>query len=579
MAGLLSLLATSSTDVSPIVAVLTVLLVSVVLVSLVLARFRQSLLVGYFLCGVVIANSGLLEMLGATAEEGVIERLAELGVVLLMFTLGIEFSLEELKHLRKVVFGGGSLQMAATSLAIGLVAHAFGADPALAFVIGMTLAVSSTAVSLKSFQDMGMPTSPGARMALGISIFQDLLVILFMIFLPPILGASSGSPVMAVGGAMAKAALFLLGTWVLSRYVIPKLLDAVAGTRSRELFTITVVALCATIAFGASQLQLSLALGAFAAGLVVSESIYSHRVLADILPFKDLFLTLFFVSVGLLIDVSTTLANWGYVTLGVIALLLIKGLIVWGLARWLRLNTRQSLLGAFALASSGEFSLVLLSRVGELRVLDPQLEQILLVCTAVSMGLVPALMRWATPLSRALEGQKFFRSRPILHPELESHAALKRLQEHVIICGYGPVGRSLHRALTRCDIPVLVIELNAETVRTLHHQGVPVLFADATHPETMELARVQAARAIAFTFPEAEITLQSLALVRAQNPQIYAFARAKFRSQVSLLQKEGVQAVIHDEHESAHRMIHSVLGSYGRGDVEEALKAAFDDWV
>ena len=300
-------------EVSPLFGLLTLVLAAVVVVSLVLVRFRQSLLVGYFLCGILLANSGVLNWLGAQSPEeleGVIATLAELGVVLLMFTLGVEFSLEELKHLRRVALVGGGWQVGLATAAAGGCALVAGLDWPAAIAIGVAIALSSTAVSIKSFQDLGQPDSPGARVALGVALFQDLLVILFMIVLPALLGAGEGSMAAGIGLAMVKGAVFLGGCWFLSRRGIPQLLHAVARTRSRELFTVTVVGLCAGVAYVAILLDLSAALGAFAAGLVVSESIYSHRVLAEVLPFKDLFLTIFFVSVGLLIDVDVVLANW-----------------------------------------------------------------------------------------------------------------------------------------------------------------------------------------------------------------------------------------------------------------------------
>lgn len=270
-------------EISPLFGLLTLVLVGVVLVSLVLQRFRQSLLVGYFLCGVLLANSGLLDWVGA--DSGDLDRLADLGVILLLFTLGLEFSFKEIKHLRRVALLGGGLQVGLVGIVAGGACVLFGFPFPVAIALAVAIALSSTAVSIKAFHDLGMADSPAARVALGVAIFQDILVIFFMIILPPLLGQGDGEMAVGIVVAVLKGVLFLCACWFLSRHGIPQILHAVARTRSRELFTVTVVGLCAAVAFGAVQLNLSAALGAFAAGLVVSESIYSHRVLADILPF------------------------------------------------------------------------------------------------------------------------------------------------------------------------------------------------------------------------------------------------------------------------------------------------------
>ncbi len=254
---------------------------------LVLMKLRQSLLIGYFACGVAAANSGLLQWLGGESFEGMTV-LADTSVTLLMFTLGIEFSLSELKHLRKAALLGGGLQVALTGGSTAGLALAFGMTGPQAAVLAVAIALGSTAVSMRTFQELSMPASPAARASLGIAIFQDLLVIAFMLLLPMILSeeGSEGRWLLVTGELVL---LFAAIAWVLGKYLIPRLLLSVSRTQSRELFTLTVLALCVSVACLASLMGLSPALGAFVAGLVVSGSIYSHRVLADILPFKDLF--------------------------------------------------------------------------------------------------------------------------------------------------------------------------------------------------------------------------------------------------------------------------------------------------
>jgi len=565
-------LAAGASTVTPFFGMLALVLVLAVFVSLVLVKLRQSLLVGYFLCGILIANSGVLVLVGVAPDDPMIGNLGELGVILLMFTLGLEFSLGELRHLWRVSLIGGGVQVALTASIATACARFAGIAWADAIVLSVAVALSSTAVAMKSFQDLGQPNNPGARFALGVALFQDILVILFILLLPAIYGQNSGSTVGQITWALTKGALFLGSAVLLGRYGNTPLLHAVARTRSRELFTLTVIGTCAAVALAGEALDLSLALGAFAAGLVLSESIYSHRILSDILPFKDLFLTIFFVSVGLMIDLGALLNEWVFILIGTGVILLVKGSIVFGVTRLLKLPLRPALLATASLASTGEFSLVLLGKAGGFRPFDPAVEQLLLACTAVTMGLVPSLMRAATPIGRWLES-KGVSSGPKRAPAaLAPTEAVRKISDHAIICGYGPVGKALNEALLKCDVPTLVLELNSDTVRELKAKGQPVLFADAAHPEALDLAGIERARFVAFTFPAVAVTLAALPVLREKNPGILVFARAKFHGEVEQLRAHDVQ-VIQDERESAIAMIENAMGAYQRADLshEEVL--------
>lgn len=554
-------------NISPLFELLTLVLVMAVLVSLVLVKFKQSLLVGYLISGVLIGNFGLLGLTGLSKGDPVITNFAEIGVVLLMFTLGVEFSLSEFKHLWKTAMIGGGLQVGLTAGGVGLLAAAFGFPVADSIVLGVAVSLSSTAVAMMSFQALGQQTNPGARASLGIALFQDILVILFFLLMPALYGQGEGSLAGQIGVALGKGGLFLIGAWLLGRYGLTPLLHAVARTRSRELFTLTVVGLCAGIAFAGGALDLSLALGAFAAGLVVSESIYSHRILSDILPFKDLFLAIFFISVGLLIDVSVVAAEWQRVLLGSAVILTVKTAIVFGVLKWIKLPGRPALLAAGSLASTGEFSLVLIGKAGGYRPFDADVEQMLLVCTAVTMAAVPSMMRLANPFAKWLEKRGIMRPHALPPQGMAPGSAIKGISDHAVICGHGPVGRALNEALKRCGVPTLVMELNAETVRALKSEGQPVLFADATHPEALDLAGIGRARLVAFTFPSLATTCAAVPLVRERNAGIYILARAKFPAEVATLRKLGVK-VIHDERESAVAMVRAAISSYERSDID-----------
>jgi CPA2 family monovalent cation:H+ antiporter-2 len=559
----------ASAGVTPVMGLLAVLLVLLVLLSLALTRLRQSLLIGYFVCGVAAANSGLLEWLGGDGLRERMDAFAETGVVLLMFTLGIEFSLSELKHLRKAALLGGGLQVGLTVLVTWIAAWGFGMDASHAMVLAVAVALSSTAVSMKTFQDLGIPASPAARASLGVAIFQDLLVIGFMLLLPVVIGSDQQSLRSALLSTLGKAVAFLALAWVLGRYLIPQLLHAVSRTRSREMFTLTVLALCVGVACVASVLGLSPALGAFVAGLVVSGSIYSHRVLADVLPFKDLFLTLFFVSVGLTIDVHVLLRHGAWVLVCTLLLVVVKAMIMGIAARALRMPLRSATLAVAALASTGEFSLVLMAKARESIGWDDSFYQVFVLSTALSMALVPTFMRFAPTLADKLEKHLKLRKRKAGAVDASVSEKTKSLSDHAILCGYGVVGQRLHESLAKAGINCLVIELNVDTVKRLKRQGVPVLFADATHRETWELARVAEARLVAFTFPDAVGASTALAHIKDFAPDITTLARVRFNADRERLEQCGVQIIVQDEVEAAAAVVREAESLYEQSASDE----------
>jgi CPA2 family monovalent cation:H+ antiporter-2 len=555
----------AATPIPPLFGLLAIMLVGIVVVSLVLIRIRQSLLIGYFLCGVFIANSGILEGMGTAETETRISQMAEFGVILLLFTLGLEFSLSELKFLRRLAFVGGSTQMALCALPVVVGAWWFGIGISQSMVLGVALALSSTAISLKTFQDMELGGSPGARLAIGIAIFQDLFVILFFLFLPVLFSAGSANSIGLMPtllGITGKGLLFVGVALALAHWVIPRLLHAVADTRSRELFTLTVVGLCVGLAYLGGLLELSLALGAFVAGLAVSDSIYRHRILADVMPLKDLFLTLFFVSVGLMIDLRIAMVWWSQIILVTVGLMLVKGTLITFIARGLGLRTRPSLLGALSLSGAGEFGLVLMQRAGELEPWPVAVQQVVLASTALSMGLIPAAMKLADPLADVLKRMGLTSKSATLPADIKPSARLKALEDHAIVCGYGPVGQRLVAALDDSGISNVIVDLNAETVRRLHKAGRQVLFADAAHSETWDLAGLERARLVAFTFPDTATSLAALDFLHQKNREITIIARAKFASEAEALLAKGVHTVIHDEAESGRALVREALHVY-----------------
>ncbi len=538
------------------------MLVGVVAVSLLLLRLRQSLLVGYFLCGVAIANTGMLEAMAGSGAERAIESMSEFGVMWLLFVIGMEFSLSELRHLRRFAFLGGSVQMTLTMAVAGAATWAFFGFPwQQVLVVAVACALSSTAISIKLYQDMGVAAGSGARLALGIAIYQDIFVICFLVLLPALFPDDTGT-----GSALAPRLLRTLGEGVafvgisvlLARFVIPHVLHAVARTRSRELFTLTVAGLCIGVAYLAALMNLSLVLGAFVAGVAVSECMYKHRILSEVGPFKDLFLTIFFVSVGLGINVRE-LADDGLLVFSIAASLLAgKTLLVVVIARLLGLRWRAAVLAGIGLGSAGEFSLVLMGKASALTVWPGSANQPLLAAMALSMAVVPVLMGFAPGLWEWLERRApnlLLRRRSV---ELLPRGSM-RPSDHVVVCGYGPVGRDLVAELSNQGVPTLVIDLNADEIRALQSEGRPALFADASQAEVWDLCGVERARLVAFTFPATAAIEGAIRVVQEKSPMVPILVRTAFRKAADQLAGAGADVIVQDEEETARAVVGHAL--------------------
>lgn len=548
----LSLLASGSPNAAPpFFTLLTVVFMGIIAIALVLAHFRQSLLAGYFICGVILANCGILDHIPNSDVS--IQALSEVGIILLMFTLGLEFSIDELRHLRKTALVGGGIQMFICTAAFGLGLHyATGMDMSHSLTVGAIMGLSSTAVALKSFQEFGLSGTSGARMAVGIALFQDIAAIMLVAIMPQIFAVSPSSweTALNVGMAVLRGLVFLGAAWLIGHYLLPRIMLAVARTKSRELFTLMVFAICSGIAMLASLLGLSIALGAFTAGLFVSSSYYSHRVLSEVLPFKDLFLTIFFVSAGLLIDIDDLWEHLGHVATFAAFVLAIKFVACIVAASFLKIPGRMGIMASTALTNVGEFSLVLIPFMQEITPIPALVTTNVYAIAAVSMGMTPLLMKAArklTPLLVRIPGLKTKRERLSVETMI---TRVEGIKDHAIICGYGPVGRRLHESLAQYGIPCIIIDLNADTVKALLNDGHLAFLGDIQHQITMDLAGIRTARLIAFTFPDPTPALSTYMQIKGVNADITVIARAKFRSEVALLHHAGITNVIHDEMET-----------------------------
>ena len=367
---------------------------------------------------------------------------------------------------------------------------------------------------------------------------------------------------------MLEGVAFVAAAGILSRWGIPQLLKAVSRTRARDLFTLTVLALCAGIASLGNMLDLGYNVGAFAAGVAVSGSVYSHRILADAAPFRDLFLTIFFLSVGAMVRPEVLMEHW----------LLITGLSVFVLAAKTALTTSATrlsgvplatgLLSGVALAGVGEFAIVLGREAKVRNLIDGDGLDVVLAVTAVTLSLSPLVMRVVLPAILKIGNKSKAEAAPEKKRAAGFSKRVKEMEDHAILCGYGTVGQILHKGLTRLGIPVVIIELNAETVASLLKKGHPVLFADISQADTMELAGVTRARMIIISFPHAEIARAAITVARERNPSILTMCRARFPHEAAMLRKLDPDNVVHDEMEAGIKMLRLCARGYERDEAE-----------
>jgi CPA2 family monovalent cation:H+ antiporter-2 len=480
-----------------------------------------------------------------------VEVLAEVGVVLLLFTIGLEFSLGQLlKMWRMLVFGGGGQVL----LCIGLVTLAVavaGENVGRATFFGFLAALSSTAIVLRSFAERAQLGTPLGRIVLGVLLFQDLCIVPLMLLTP--LLAGRGGATQGVWMTLLQAVGVVVLVVFFARRLVPPLLLRVVQTRSRELFLTFVLVVCLGTAYLTSLAGLSLALGAFLAGLAVSESEYSHQALAEAIPFRDAFGSLFFVSIGMLMDVRFV-AREPVLVLGVlVGLICIKTLTAGLPALLLGFPLHISLNAGLALAQVGEFAFVL-SRTGlELGLIDESMNQVFLAASVLSMLCTPLLIYAGRELAKRLP-----------HEGLAGHSAAEdaepvQASDHVVIAGYGVNGQNLARALSSAGIPYAIVEMNPETVRAARGRGEPMHYGDCTRVAVLESLGIQRARMYVVAISDAASTRQTTSLSRSLNPRLDILVRTRFVAEVEELRSLGANEVIPEEFETSIEIFARVL--------------------
>jgi monovalent cation:H+ antiporter-2, CPA2 family len=527
-----------------------------VIVVVAFHRARLPPIVGFLVTGLLCGPYGF----GLIDGVEHVEALAEVGVILLLFTVGIEFSVEELSRLRTFLFAGGALQVSLTLGATTAAAAALGLRLPVAVFLGMLVALSSTAIVIRMLADRNELDAPHGRAAIGILIFQDLIVVP-MVLITPFLGDTGGETKNLLI-VLAKAGLFIGLAVAAARWVVPRFLHTIAATRKREIFVLTIVLLCFGMAVASAQAGLSMALGAFIAGLILSESEYRHQALGEVLPLREVFNSLFFVSIGMLLDLRSVIEQPALILGALVGVLALKTLITSSIVMTLGHPLRVALMTGVLTSQIGEFSFVL-SKVGaDAGLLDAQLGQAFIAVAVGSMVLTPLLDRLTPRVSARLERwlpSTYVRGRAVTATIRGKPPAL---DDHVIIVGYGVNGRNLARVLGRVGIQFVVLDMNPDAVRAERKRGRSIVYGDATRPEILHLAGIDRARVLVLAISDAGATRSAVDLARRMNRGLHIVVRSRYVQEMPALVAVGTDEVVPEEFETSIEIASRVLRRY-----------------
>jgi len=535
---------------------LVVVFASGLVVVALLGRLRVPPIAGYIIAGVLV-GPGFLGIVGDAHE---VEVLAEVGVVLLLFGIGLELSLDRIRRLLRAVLLGGALQVGVTVLAVIAVGRMFGVPLERAVFLGFVVAVSSTAIVLRGLSSRGEIDAPHGRLAVGILIFQDFCVVPMMLVLPLLSGTGGGGgPALQTLGI---AVAVLVGVLFAAKFIAPWLLRVAARTRQRDVFVLSVAVICLGVAWLVSYAGVSVALGAFLAGLVVSGSEFRHQALSDLIPLREVLASVFFVSVGMLLDTTNVMDRIGPILLLLLAILVGKFIVVFLVSAAMRLPLRVSVLTAAALCQVGEFSFLLLRGGREVGLISEQLLDALLVAVILSMLVTPFLLHLGPRLAAGV-GRITPLDRLLRVESLEEDHPDERMTDHVVIAGYGLAGRELALALERCDVPYLVVDLNVDNVRRATEGGIQAYFGDVTSRKVLDHLGVGRAKELVVAVNDPDAALRAVQQARSLSRDVRILVRTSYLEDAAALFRAGASNVVTADIESAIGIVQMILGDHG----------------
>jgi CPA2 family monovalent cation:H+ antiporter-2 len=526
-----------------------------VVITVLLARLRLPTVAGFLAAGSLLGPFGL----GLITEVSAIESLAEVGVVLLLFTIGLEFSFDRMRHIFRQAALGGIVQVTCTIAVTAAIALFYGKTPGQALFYGFVLAMSSTAIVLRALAERGELDAPHGRFIVGTLIFQDLCVVPMVLLVPVLAGGGSTSSVTnEIALALGKAAVIVAGALLAARFVVPRLLHRVDAARSRDVFLLAVLAICVGTAWLTSLVGLSLALGAFLGGMVVADTEFQHRAMGDIIPLRDAFMSVFFISLGMLFDTRLLINHPLEVALLLAGFVVGKASLSILAAAVMRFPARAAWLAGIGLAQFGEFGFVLMTLGASHGLTDKSTMSTVLTAGILSMFLTPVLIRLAprisagekliSPLTRLLGVRGI---EQVEHPE--------EIKGHIVVIGYGVAGKLVVRALGACGFPPIVLELNAETVRRAREAGESVYYADATSREALNHAQIHTARAVVILINDPQAILRVVDTVHRVAPAVPVIIRTRYLAERATLTKLGATDVVAEEVEASVEVIARLL--------------------
>jgi CPA2 family monovalent cation:H+ antiporter-2 len=550
----------------PILSDIVVILGLSIFVILLFRRLKVPPIIGFLITGIIAGPYGFQLI---DASEGVAV-FAEIGIILLLFIIGIEFSIKSLASIKKAVFIGGSIQVFGTVLAVALVGYYVGFELNTAIFLGFIFSLSSTAIVLNLLKDKGETASPHGKTILAVLIFQDIIVVPMMLF-TPLLAGESANIWLEILSMLVKAALLIAFVLVSARYIVPWLFYQIAKSKSKELFILVIVLVCFSVAWLSSFLGLSLALGAFLAGLIISESEYSHQAASNILPFSELFTSFFFVSIGMLLDIFFV-ADHLLIIIGLtVAVILLKGFIATLAGMFLAYPARTSLRIGFSLFQVGEFAFILATVGISYGLISENINQYFLSVSLFSMGITPIIIgfsgKWADKIASNKIASTFGKTTQKVFftfsdTNVETSIEDQDLDKHIVIVGFGLNGKNVAKAAKSVGIPYIISELNTETIRKFKSDGEPIIYGDAIQPEVLKSLSVHKAKVIVIAISDIVATRRIISNIRAISNTVHVIVRTRFITEVEENLKLGADEVIPEEFETSVEIFTRVLNQY-----------------
>lgn len=519
-------------------------------------KFKLPSIAGFIVVGIVVGPHSL----GLINDVHQVEVLAEVGVALLLFGIGLELSLEKLRRLWKLILMGGLIQVGLSIGTAFAISTLWGLPPNTAIFMGFLVALSSTAIVLRGLQQRSEVDTPHGRLILGILVFQDFAVVPMMLLIPFLSGQSGVAQ--NVFGAVLSSLAIVVGVLFAAYLIVPRLLRFIAKTRQRHLFILAIFVICSGTAWLITTSGATLAIGAFLAGLVVAGTEYRHQALADLVSFREVFASLFFVSVGMLLAPALLLENLAPIMLLLVAILFGKAFVVLITALIIRMPLRVCLLSAVALAQIGEFSLVLSFAAKGTGLVGEPLESNLLTAAVLSMFLTPFAMALGPRLAAGAGKIRILNRLLNVAPAEDAMERMGRIKDHVIIGGYGFAGLELARALGDCDIPNVIVDINVENVRAAEREGRHAFFGDVTSYEVLVQLGAMRAKELILVINDPSAAERAVRIARSLSPDLYVIVRTNYLLDIEPLLAAGANEVIASERESAVEVASRILNRH-----------------